>query len=55
MAGGPLSAAKYDRLLKQFGLDLTIEIVSVAGFYGMVSTVLNGFDVPTPNGERPFG
>jgi 4-carboxymuconolactone decarboxylase len=49
-----LSDATYDRLLKQFGLDLTIELITVAGFYGMVATVLKGFDVPTPNGERPF-
>jgi 4-carboxymuconolactone decarboxylase len=50
----PLSEASYDRLVKQFGLDLAIEIVSIAGLYSMVATVLNGFDVPTPNGERPF-
>jgi 4-carboxymuconolactone decarboxylase len=49
-----LRALSYDRLLQQFGLDLTIEIISVAGFYGMVATVLQGFEVPTPNGERPF-
>lgn len=49
-----LGAATYDRLLKQFGLEKTIEAISVAGFYGMVSTMLKGFDVPTPNGERPF-
>jgi 4-carboxymuconolactone decarboxylase len=49
-----LGSDTYERLLKQFGLDKTIEAVSVAGFYGMVSTVLKGFDVPTPNGERPF-
>jgi 4-carboxymuconolactone decarboxylase len=49
-----LSAPAYERLLKQFGLDLTIEIISVAGFYGMVATVLKGFDVPTPTGERPL-
>ena len=49
-----LSAATYERLLKHFGLDLTIELITVAGFYGMVATVLKGFDVPTPNGERPF-
>jgi len=50
----PLSTATYDRLVKQFGLDITIEIITTAGFYSMVATVLNGFDVPTPNGERPF-
>ena len=50
----PLSQTSYDRLVKQFGLDLAIEIVTVAGLYSMVATVLNGFDVPTPNGEQPF-
>ena len=49
-----LSQPGYDRLIKEFGVDLTIEIVSVAGFYGMIATVLKGFDVPTPNGEKPF-
>ena len=50
----PLSGASYDRLLQTFGLDLAIEIMTIAGLYSMVATVLNGFDVPTPNGERPF-
>ena len=43
-----------DRSFGRFGTDLTIEIISVAGLYSMVSTVLIGFDVPTPNGEQPF-
>jgi 4-carboxymuconolactone decarboxylase len=50
----PLSQTTYDRMLKQFGLDVTLEIISIAGLYSMVATVLNGFDVPTPNGETPF-
>ncbi len=50
----PLSQATYERMLKEFGLDLTIEIISIAGLYSMVATVLNGFDVPTRNGETPF-
>jgi 4-carboxymuconolactone decarboxylase len=50
----PLSQATYDRLIQTFGLDLAIDIVSIAGLYSMVATVLNGFDVPTPNGEVPF-
>ena len=49
-----LGPANYDRLIKEFGTDLAIEIVSVAGFYGMIATVLKSFDVPTPNGEKPF-
>ena len=54
MAGKVLSTATYDRLIKQFGLDVTIELISTAGLYSMISTVLNGFDVPTANGEKPF-
>ena len=53
--GKTLSQASYDRLIRQFGVDLTIELITVTGFYGMVATVLKGFDAPTPNGERPFG
>ena len=49
-----LSTASYVRVLAQFGLELTIEIITVAGFYGMVATVLKGFDVPTPTGDRPL-
>jgi 4-carboxymuconolactone decarboxylase len=43
-----LSPASYERALAQFGLDFTIEIITVAGFYSMVATVLKGFDMPTP-------
>jgi 4-carboxymuconolactone decarboxylase len=50
-----LGPATYDCALAQFGLDLTVEIITVAGFYGMVATVLKGFDVPTPTGDHPFG
>ena len=50
-----LSDAAYQGLVKQFGLDKTIEIITIAGIYSMIATVLNGFEVPTPNGERPFG
>jgi 4-carboxymuconolactone decarboxylase len=50
-----LSDAVYSRLLERFGLELTIEIITIAGLYSMVATVLNGFEVPTPDGERPFG
>ena len=49
-----LGAATYERMIKQFGVESTIEAISVTGFYGMVSMVLKGFDVPTLNGEQPF-
>jgi 4-carboxymuconolactone decarboxylase len=54
LAGKVLATTSYERLVKQFGLDTTIELISIVGLYSMVSTVLNGFDVPTPNGEKPF-
>ena len=49
-----LSEPSYRRLVEHFGLELTIEAISVAGFYGMVGTVLKAFDISTPNGERPL-
>jgi 4-carboxymuconolactone decarboxylase len=49
-----LSDTTYDRLIERFGTERTIEAISAVGFYGFVSTVLKGFDVPTPNGEQPF-
>jgi len=49
-----LSTATYDRMIEQFGVERTVEAISVTGFYAMVSTVLKGFDVPTLTGERPF-
>jgi 4-carboxymuconolactone decarboxylase len=55
MGGRVLSTATYDRLMKEFGLDITLEIVATSGLYSMIATVLNGFDVPTmPPGERTF-
>lgn len=54
LAGKVLSEPTYRRLIEMFGLDLAIEFAATAGFYGMLATVLNTFDIPTPNGERPF-
>ncbi len=54
LAGKVLSQPTYDRLIERFGLDTTIELIATAGLYSMISTVLNGFDVPTANGEKPF-
>jgi 4-carboxymuconolactone decarboxylase len=46
--------AAYQALVKQFGLRETIEIVTCVGLYCMVGSVINAFEVPTPNGEKPF-
>ena len=46
--------AAYQELTKQFGLETSIEIVTCVGLYCMIGGVINAFEVPTPNGEKPF-
>jgi 4-carboxymuconolactone decarboxylase len=46
--------ATYQELTKQFGLETSIEIVTCVGLYCMIGGVINAFEVPTPNGEKPF-
>ena len=41
-------------LVKEFGFDNALEAVTCAGLYCMVGAVINAFEVPTPNGEKPF-
>jgi 4-carboxymuconolactone decarboxylase len=49
-----VSGPSYDRVVAALGLDLTIELFSVAGFYTMVAMVLNAFDAPVPDGDPPL-
>jgi 4-carboxymuconolactone decarboxylase len=49
-----LSEATYQRAVKQFGIDGTVDLVSTVGYYAMVGIFLKGFDVPTPTGDRPL-
>jgi 4-carboxymuconolactone decarboxylase len=49
-----VSDGAYQALIQHFGLRETIEIVTCVGLYCMVGSVINAFDVPTPNGEKPF-
>jgi 4-carboxymuconolactone decarboxylase len=46
--------AAYQALVKQFGLRDAIEIITCVGLYCMIGGVINTFEVPTPNGEKPF-
>jgi len=50
---GTLSRATYDRALSELGESPLIELVTVAGFYTMVSFLLNAFDAPLPEGLPP--
>ena len=54
LAGKVLSEPTYKRLIETFGLDLAIEVAATAGLYSMLGTVLNTFDIPAPDGARPF-
>ncbi len=42
------------RAIDRFGLDRTIEIVTVGGFYTCVAKTLNAFDAPVPGGVSPL-
>lgn len=48
-----LSAETYSRAVNHFGEAGVFELVSLVGYYTLVSLVLNGFDVPLPAGETP--
>lgn len=49
-----ISDAAYQELTKQFGLETSIEIITCVGLYCMIGGVINAFEVPTANGEKPF-
>jgi 4-carboxymuconolactone decarboxylase len=46
--------AAYQALIKQFGLRDSIEVIACAGLYCMIGGIINTFEVPTANGEKPF-
>lgn len=54
LATNKIGDAAYQELIKQFGVETTIEIVTCVGLYCMIGGVINAFEVPTPNGEKPF-
>jgi 4-carboxymuconolactone decarboxylase len=49
-----LSDTTYSCALDMFGIDLVMEVVTVAGFYTLVAMMLKAFDAPVPGGERPL-
>jgi 4-carboxymuconolactone decarboxylase len=48
-----LSDAAYERALTALGQDQLIEFITAISFYTSVAVMLNGFDVPTPDGSVP--
>jgi 4-carboxymuconolactone decarboxylase len=49
-----ISEPAYQAMIKQFGLETTIEAIACVGLYSMIGGVINAFEVPTANGEKPF-
>lgn len=49
-----ISDAAYQAMVQQFGLSETIEAITCVGLYCMIGSVINAFEVPTANGEKPF-
>jgi len=49
-----ISDAAFQALIQQFGLAESIEVITCVGLYCMIGSVINAFEVPTANGEKPF-
>jgi 4-carboxymuconolactone decarboxylase len=49
-----LCQASYDRALALLGKELLIELITDAGFYTMISMMVNAFDVAAPGEAHPF-
>jgi 4-carboxymuconolactone decarboxylase len=50
VSGGVLPALTYEQSVRTFGNQGTAELISLVGLYCMVAVLLNGFDVPVPDG-----
>ena len=49
-----LSQAGYDKAIRQFGEQGTVELISTIGYYAMVGIFLKSFDVRPSDGSTPL-
>ncbi|KAF7845852.1 hypothetical protein BT93_L0348 [Corymbia citriodora subsp. variegata] len=49
---GPLSKQNWDRLNKAFGQQGALALIHFVGYYCYTCVLLNGCDVPVPDGEK---
>ena len=50
-----VSNATFERAKKELGDTRVIDLVGIIGYYGLVSVMLNAFEMPLPEGEKePF-
>jgi 4-carboxymuconolactone decarboxylase len=47
------SDATYERAVKQFGEQHTVEIVTIAGYYALLGMLMNLARTPLPEGKQP--
>lgn len=47
--------AAYARAVEALGEDGVVELAAVVGYYSLISTVLNAFEVAPPEGAAPLG
>lgn len=50
-----LSDATFNEAVAVLGLPALVDLIGIVGYYGLVSLTLNAFEIPTPDGSRPFG
>ena len=48
---GKVDRARYDEACARLGEEGLVELVTLAGYYTLVSFILNAFEVPLPQGE----
>jgi 4-carboxymuconolactone decarboxylase len=49
-----VSQETYDHVLAMFGLELFIEMITVAGFYVTAAMMINTFEAPVPGDAHPL-
>jgi 4-carboxymuconolactone decarboxylase len=49
-----LSDATYAAAEQALGREALVDLVGILGYYTLVSMTLNAFEVPTPDGSKPF-
>ena len=50
-----VSDATYEDAIRVLGREATVELTALAGYYTLISMVLNAFEVAVPEGTAPLG
>lgn len=50
-----LSDAEFAEAREVLGEQGLVDVIGLCGYYALVSLTLNAFEVPVPDGSRPFG